>query len=281
MHVITLPKSRLERLRQTFKHPDQAAILARVPVIARRVPARGYWRTQGIDARRAATSIRADLGRGLAKARHAGAHAARRGAAAGGHGAMAGASAGGRMSARAAGTVRRSPLAWLFAACAAGATFMYYLDPSAGRRRRALMRDRFAHWRNIATRRVPRTVERRGRFFAGVARGVRHDAATMVQRNGHHYALVDDETLAARVRSEVLRERDIKAGEIHLEAYEGCVTLRGQLGDEAEILHIIEGTRRVDGVREVRSYLHLPGTFPPNKAEAYEASPHLPAHMAR
>lgn len=281
MHAFTLPMSRLERLRQTFKHPDQAAIAARLPVFSRRVPMRGYWRTQRVDPRRAARNIRADMGRGLTKARHAGAHAARRGAAVSGHGAMAGASAGSRMSTRAAASVRRSPFSWLLAAAATGAAMMYYLDPSAGRRRRALVRDRLAHWRKVATRRVPQTLERRGRFLAGRARGVRHDAASMVQRNGHHHALVDDETLAARVRSEVLRDRDIKAGEIHLEAYEGCVTLRGQLDDHAEILHIIEGTRHVDGVREVRSYLHLPGTLPPNKAEAYEASLQLPAHMAR
>ena len=116
----------------------------------------------------------------------------------------------------------------LVAGVAAGALGMYYLDPQSGRRRRALMRDRLAHMRRVLTRQVPRTVERHGRFFGGVAKGIRHEAAEMARLNGHQ-ATVDDETLVARVRSEALRERGIKAGEIHLDAYEGCVTLRGQL----------------------------------------------------
>lgn len=280
MHAILLPKHRLERLRQTFKHPDQAALAARLPLAARRVPLRGYWRDQRIDSRRVMAHAREDLARRFRTARDAGIRASKRGAVAGGHIAITGGAAGTRAGVRAASATRRSPLGWALAALAAGAALMFYLDPQAGRRRRALVRDRLAHWRNVATRRVPRTVERRSRFLAGVARGVRHDAAEIVQRNGHD-GPVDDETLAARVRSEALRDRDIKAGEIRLEAYEGCVTLRGQLADIAEIQHVIEATRRVEGVREVRSYLHLPGTLPPNKAEAYEAPNHIPAHMAR
>jgi hypothetical protein len=62
----------------------------------------------------------------------------------------------------------------------------------------------------------------------------------------------------------------IKAGEINVEAYDGCVTLRGQLEHPGDIRRLVEATRRVEGVREVRSYLHLPGTLPPNKAEIYE-----------
>jgi osmotically-inducible protein OsmY len=124
---------------------------------------------------------------------------------------------------------------------------------------------------------VPRTVERRGRFMRGVAKGLTHEAAEMVHINGHPDH-VDDETLVARVRSEVLRDRDIKAGEIHIDAYEGCVTLRGQLPHAEDIRYLIEATKRVEGVREVRSYLHLPGTLPPNKAESYV---HVPPEYAR
>ncbi len=172
----------------------------------------------------------------------------------------------------------RRPLPVLAVGVAAGALGMYYLDPHAGRRRRGLVRDRLRHLRNVVTRKMPRTVERKGRYVGGVAKGLRHDVAEMVHRDGHHAHVVDDETLVARVRSEVLREREIKAGEIHVDAYEGCVTLRGQLEHEDDIRHLIEAARHVEGVREVRSYLHLPGALPPNKAESYT---HVPAEFVR
>jgi hypothetical protein len=53
--------------------------------------------------------------------------------------------------------------------------------------------------------------------------------------------------------------------------------LRGQLDEPSDIERLVSATKHVDGVNEVRSYLHLPGTPPPNKAEVFER---LPAHMA-
>ena len=96
-------------------------------------------------------------------------------------------------------------------------------------------------------------------------------------------AVPDNETLVARVRSEVLRRTSVKAGEIHVDAYEGCVTLRGEIGNESDIRDLVEATRHVGGVQEVRSYLHLPGTVPPNKAESFAVADNgaVPAHLAR
>lgn len=178
---------------------------------------------------------------------------------------------------RSLGRVRiRSAWPWAMAGGIIGALAMYYLDPHAGRRRRALVRDKFAHAGNVISKDVPRTVERRGRFFRGVAKGVRHNAAELVRANGHGYA--DDETLVARVRSEALRDQRFKSGEIHVDAYEGTVTLRGQVDYPGDIRRLVEATKRVDGVTRVRSYLHLPDEPPPNKAQVYEeAERHLPA----
>jgi hypothetical protein len=162
---------------------------------------------------------------------------------------------------------------WLAVGVLTGVAAMFYLDPRQGRRRRALVRDKLAHLRKVVTRRVPRTIERRGRFYRGVATGVAHEAAG-VMLNGHD-GIVDDETLVARVRSAVLRRQSIKSGEIHIDAYEGCVTLRGQVDSDDEIRRLVEDTRHIEGVREVRSYLHLPGTPPPNKAEVLERVPAL------
>jgi hypothetical protein len=172
---------------------------------------------------------------------------------------------------RAAPRLDGRTLPWLAVGATAGACAMYFADPHAGRRRRALVRDRFMHLGRVLTRRVPLRVERRMRFMRGVATGVRHDAAALVHVDGGQ-ALVDDETLVARVRSEVLRNRHVKAGEIHIDAYEGIVTLRGEVGAH-EISDLVTATTHVEGVRGIRNYLHTPGTLPPNKADGYAPHP--------
>lgn len=167
--------------------------------------------------------------------------------------------------------VAAPPWRAILAAMSFGALLMYIFDPAQGRRRRALAGDQVAH-AGHAFAHVRRRIARRGRFLRGVAKGVGHDAGHVtghVVRHDRHYRLVDNETLVARVRSEVLGDDGLKAGEIHVDAYEGCVTLRGQLDDVRQIQRIINATKHVDGVIETRSYLHLPGEIPPNKAEAY------------
>jgi len=328
MHDVLLPSSRLGRLAGAYRYPDQAALVARIPLIGRRVPARSYWRRRPVvPAELARESLKSApivgrlmpasvatprpgprLGATAAALRSgardlidrmpaaAGGLWAKRPRAHGPHGAEHEHVVPGRRqvihlpvrtvatriepqrASRSAGALKLAAGAAAFAG--AGALLMYYLDPVAGRRRRALVRDRAAHVKNVFTRSLPRRIEQRGRFMAGVARGIRHDAAGIIVHDGQHAAIEDDETLVARVRSEVLRRRGIKAGEIHLDAYEGCVTLRGQLQHMDDIRRLIEDTRHVDGVRQVRSYLHLPGTLAPNKAEVYERE-HVPAHLAR
>jgi hypothetical protein len=263
MHQILLPSNSLNRLRNSYRFPLQAALAARAPLIGRRVPLRGYWRRQPLQLMRPAEPM---LGHLLQPVSFASAVCSSV--------AHVGVTAGGRVVAATRRIDRRATLA--LAGASAGALAMFYLDPQQGRRRRALVRDQIAHAGHIFGREVPHTIERRGRYLRGVARGVRHEAAEFVSIDGGH-PRVDDETLVARVRSEALRDAGFKAGQINIDAYEGCVTLRGQLEHPDEIRRLINGTKRVEGVIEVRSYLHLPGTLPPNKAESYL---HLPEHMA-
>ncbi|MHB8377543.1 MAG: BON domain-containing protein [Dehalococcoidia bacterium] len=275
MREILLPPNRLTRLWNSYRRPDEAALLARVPLAGRRVPLRALWHRRRVSptgllrevARSAPhppglptdafTGVRARI-RGVATRRHAPAAVADEAAARPPYG-----QSGMHVSAR----VRRGSA--IAGALALGALLMYYLDPASGRRRRALVRDQFAHARNVVLHRLPGRVEKRGRFIRGVARGIRHEAAGVVLHGGHD-GHVDDETLVARVRSEVLGRREVKAGAINVDAYEGTVTLRGQLEHPDEIRRLIDDTGHVEGVRRVRSYLHLPGTLAPNKAEIYE-----------
>ena len=154
-------------------------------------------------------------------------------------------------------------------------TFVFYFDTVSGRRRRALARDQASRVGHVIGR-VPKRIGRRGRFVRGVARGVVHNAP-LVSSNGTH-APADEETLVARVKSEIFRDAPVTAGTVNVDAYEGCVTLRGQLPSESDMRRLVAATKKVEGVTEVRSYLHLPDELPPNKAEMYEHSEgHLPA----
>jgi BON domain len=258
MHDILLPHSRLARLRNSFRHPRQASLAARIPFVRRRVPLRGFWlrrparvlpAVRDSVARLRPAGISADLipiTPSLPVVHKESVPPTR------------------RRSARSAMPV--------VACAAAGALAMFYLDPQQGRRRRALARDRVAHVAHIFRRDLPHSVERRGRFLRGKVRGIGHEAAELAHINGRH-DYVDDETLVDRVRSEALREAGVPPGRINVDAYEGCVTLRGQLDSEEDIDRLISDTRRVEGVREIRSYLHLPGTLPPNKAQSYQTVP--------
>ena len=52
----------------------------------------------------------------------------------------------------------------LLVGAAIGLLAMFYFDPASGRRRRALVRDKFARVRHIFTRDMPRRIEKRARF---------------------------------------------------------------------------------------------------------------------
>jgi BON domain-containing protein len=267
MHDILLPTNRLIRLRNSFRYPFQSSMLARTPIAGARVPLREFWRRQPPGMTRRSERL---LERTMGAASRTGAWCSTAALASADAARAAGAKA--RTAARGAPRPERSALPLLAAGAAAGALAMYFADPHAGRRRRALVRDRFVHVGHIVTRRLPMRVERRMRFIRGVATGVGHDAAALVHIDGRHESFADDETLVARVRSEVLRDRHVKAGEIHIDAYEGIVTLRGE-ADSHEIGDLVTATTRVEGVRGVRNYLHTPGSLPPNKADGYAPHP--------
>jgi hypothetical protein len=97
------------------------------------------------------------------------------------------------------------------------------------------------------------------RRAAGGARGALHGAAASVT-GGRSY---DDHTLARKVESEIFRGGDAPKGKISVSAVDGVVELRG----EVEVEHIAslgKAARDVDGVREVRNLLHVPGTPAPH-----------------
>jgi hypothetical protein len=155
----------------------------------------------------------------------------------------------------------RHPWRWLglgALSSASGAGLMFAFDPQAGRRRRALARERGAATARRAFRRMAHWTTR-----------TRADALGRVARLRHRYSArrpaANDALLADRVRSQLPRDFDLHRHPLNVSTENGVVVLRGVVDRADQEQQLIESVRRVAGVRRVESYLHLPGTPPPNK----------------
>jgi osmotically-inducible protein OsmY len=128
-----------------------------------------------------------------------------------------------------------------------GAGLMYLLDPSIGKRRRALVRDKAqSYWKRQEDfiGKTAREVQNRTRGFVAEART--HLSSTEVP---------DDTSLVARVRAQIGHVIS-NAGAIGVTARQGCVTLSGPIpADEVHtLLSAVEG---VAGVTEVINQLEV------------------------
>jgi len=136
---------------------------------------------------------------------------------------------------------------------ALGAGLMYMFDPRTGRRRRAVTRDKAAKY----ARRGAERAQALAKQAADRARGVFAEARASDEE------WVDDQTLVARVRSELGRVVS-HPGSLHVDAVDGCVTLRGPVfAWEAELaLAAVENTRGVCAVEDQMTRHEQPGSVP-------------------
>lgn len=158
----------------------------------------------------------------------------------------------------------------LTTAAAAGALGGYFLDPDNGKRRRHIARDRAT----ALVRRPARTATAEARRHAtrvrGLVRGTIHDVTTSGDRRDP--SRLNEPALTAKIRSEIFRAADSPKASVNVNVEAGVVYLRGELASQDEIDGMIEATRKVDGVGQVRSLLHLPGEEPPSKEQAPAAA---------
>jgi osmotically-inducible protein OsmY len=73
----------------------------------------------------------------------------------------------------------------------------------------------------------------------------------------------DDVTLAHMVESELFRDEQVPKGQINVNAENGKVYLRGEVGRQEMIRDLEERARSIHGVQEVENLLHLPGAEAP------------------
>lgn len=146
----------------------------------------------------------------------------------------------------------------VIAAATGGALGEYLLDPQSGRKRRRRARERTTAF---ARRRLSR-LARRGRYAAGVGQGMLHGLAAQPARDASQ---LNSAALAAKVESEIFRDRSAPKGHVDVNVERGVVFLRGQVDTPEQIDALVEGARAVDGVRGVENMLHLPGAPAPRK----------------
>jgi osmotically-inducible protein OsmY len=139
-----------------------------------------------------------------------------------------------------------------------GAAIAYFFDPDNGRRRRALTRDRVP----AAFRGGARRAERLGRTVGSEAYGTAQKVQHLQEEEKPQ---PDDVTLTRKVETEIFRDADVPKGQINVNAENGVVVLRGEVGQPELIKDLEKKTRKVQGVREVENLLHTPGSPAPTK----------------
>ncbi len=140
---------------------------------------------------------------------------------------------------------------------AGGAVLAFFLDPASGRRRRA-----------EAAQRIPAFFRRRGREAGRLGRAVTAEAYGVKQKATHlreepKHEHLNDPALARKVETEIFRDADVPKGQINVNVRDGVVELRGEVPSSDMIDDLVEKAKQVPEVREVESYLHLPGTPAP------------------
>jgi osmotically-inducible protein OsmY len=73
----------------------------------------------------------------------------------------------------------------------------------------------------------------------------------------------DDVTLARQVESELFRDEEVPKGQINVNAENGKIVLRGEVGEPEMIRDLEQRARSVQGVSDVENLLHLPGVEAP------------------
>ncbi len=138
-----------------------------------------------------------------------------------------------------------------------GAALAYFFDPQSGRRRRALLRDRTLGF----VRHRARDASQLGTVASAHAYGVKQKALHLREEPKDF----DDQTLKSKVETELFRPADAPKGTVNVNVENGVVYLRGEADTPEMIRDLVERTERVQGVRQVKNLLHLPGTPAPTK----------------
>ena len=99
----------------------------------------------------------------------------------------------------------------------------------------------------------------RMRSLAGIATALvlAGSGCSIMRVQGPPNAPVDDSALSARVKDELVKDPAVKATEIHVQTYQGNVTLSGVVDSAAMARRAEQITRGTQGVKDVESDLQV------------------------
>lgn len=140
-----------------------------------------------------------------------------------------------------------------------GAGAAFFLDPSHGRRRRRVLRDRGSR----LARRARRRMAGKARYELGHARGL---AARLKGTLSSHGVALDDRTVEQRVRSDALRDVGVSVKEVEVGVENGVVVLQGTVGRASLAESLIARVRKVPGVVDVAAMLRVSPEHPGGRA---------------
>jgi osmotically-inducible protein OsmY len=115
-----------------------------------------------------------------------------------------------------------------------------------------------------AARSIGRRVERAGRAAESFARG---KVSAVTNRSAGPKDLTD-ETLKAKVESEVFRPEGSPKGSVDVLVVDGVVELRGEVKTPEDKKELEARTRKIPEVRDVKNMLHLPKVAAPGRADS-------------
>ncbi|MDQ6682419.1 MAG: BON domain-containing protein [Chloroflexota bacterium] len=153
--------------------------------------------------------------------------------------------------AAAGGDARRSAFLPTVLGALLGALTAYLLDPDKGRDRRARLRETL----NGRLGDVRDRIEQRRRRSIDMLEG----RLDQVRQPGETGAVLNDASLAAKVETELFADQSIAKGKINVNVEEGVVVLRGEVDTAKQRTDLVRRARRIPGVADVTSLLHLPG----------------------
>ena len=144
----------------------------------------------------------------------------------------------------------------LLGLAAIAAAVTYFFNPQEGRRRRAEARDRITG--------LFRSGAREGEQLSHQASAQAEEIAAQGKKLGQEPE-PDDVTLTQKVESEIFRDVDVPKGQINVNAENGKIYLRGEVGKPELIEDLEQRARKVQGVQDVENLLHLPDAEAPSK----------------
>jgi len=79
---------------------------------------------------------------------------------------------------------------------------------------------------------------------------------------------LNDQTLKAKVESEIFRAEDAPKGSVNVQVANGVVELRGEVKQPDDKEQLEDEVRAIPEVRDVRNMLHLPKVPAPGRADS-------------